>query len=144
MEREGMKVPLLIGGATTSRAHTAVKIAPHYSAPVVHVLDAGRSVPVVSALLGEEKAAFVDSISKEYEALRKQYERKQHTKDLLPIEEARANRPAIDWQLSPIYEPRQPGIHYLMDYPIEEIAAYIDWTPFFWAWELKGKYPAIL
>jgi len=144
LEREGMDVPLLIGGATTSRAHTAVKIAPHYSAPVVHVLDAGRSVPVVSALLSEERASFVEQIRQEYEGLRKQYERKQHTKDLLPIEAARANRLKIDWTQAPLYEPKKLGVHYLMDYPLEEIAAYIDWTPFFWTWELKGKYPAIL
>ncbi|HEY8923287.1 MAG TPA: vitamin B12 dependent-methionine synthase activation domain-containing protein, partial [Polyangia bacterium] len=143
MERQGLKLPLLIGGATTSKAHTAVKIAPHYSEPVVHVLDASRAVPVTTTLLSAEgKAAFVAQHRAEYEELRRLHGG--HRQKLIPIEEARARRTPITWRTEDIPRPKRTGAQVLDDFPLATLREYIDWTPFFHTWELKGVYPRIL
>ena len=146
MERQGFTMPLLIGGATTSRIHTAVKIDPHYSGPVIHVLDASRSVPVAGRLVSETdgtKELIFSEIKAEYVKLRTDHAKRQKEKNSLPIEKARANRTVIDWSQ---FEPTKPtflGNQYFNDYSIAELARYIDWTPFFQTWQLHGKYPAI-
>jgi 5-methyltetrahydrofolate--homocysteine methyltransferase len=143
MERQGFKLPLLIGGATTSRAHTAIKIAPHYSQPVVHVLDASRAVPVTSSLLSEEnRAEFVAQHRAEYEALRKTHAAPRVR--ALPIEEARARRTPIEWRAEEIARPAFTGIQVLDEFPLEQLRGFIDWSPLFHTWELKGVYPKIL
>jgi len=143
MERQRFKLPLLIGGATTSRAHTAVKIAPHYSEPVVHVLDASRAVPVTTSLLSEEsKPAFVAQYRAEYEALRRTMA--QPRQPLVSLAVARERRTAIEWRDEDIPTPAFTGVRVLEDYPLAELREYIDWTPFFHTWELKGVYPRIL
>ncbi|RMG50997.1 MAG: methionine synthase [Acidobacteria bacterium] len=145
MERRGFRQPLLIGGATTSRIHTAVKIAPHYSGPTIHVIDASRCVPVVSSLVTPAlKEEFVAQIRREYEKLRREHERRQGTKSYLRLSEARANRWTFDWSRVPITRPKRLGIHVFQEYPLEDLRAYIDWTPFFAVWGLKGRYPNIL
>ena len=145
MEREGFDLPLLIGGATTSRVHTAVKIAPHYSKPVVHVIDASRSVPVVSNLLSDnERARFEVDIRAEYDKVRTQYEGNQREKEYVPLAEARAKKFTIDWNAEPLVAPKSTGIFTYRNYPLAELVPYIDWTPFFMAWELAGKFPRIL
>ena len=147
MERQGFTIPLLIGGATTSRIHTAVKIDPHYSGPVIHVLDASRSVPVAGKLASNEaetRDLIFKEIKAEYVKLREDHAKRQQEKNLLTIEKARKNRVPIDWTH---FEPTKPtflGNRYFDDYPLDEIANYIDWTPFFQTWQLSGKYPAIL
>jgi len=142
MERQGFKVPLMIGGATTSRAHTAVKIAPHYSEPVVHVLDASRAVPVTTSLLSEDgKAAFVAEHRAEYEALRKA-----HTAlrpNLVSLQTARRRRTPIEWRFEDLAVPEFTGVRVLDNFPLLKLRAYIDWTPFFHAWQLKGVFPRI-
>jgi len=146
MERRGMNLPLLIGGATTSRVHTAVKVAPNYSGAVIHVLDASRSVPVVSNLLSEkeeERAKYVQSFKDEYKKLREDYSKKQSLKNFISLEQARDNRLKIDWVKSKIKKPNKPGITVLTNHPLATLRNYIDWTPFFMTWELKGKYPSI-
>jgi 5-methyltetrahydrofolate--homocysteine methyltransferase len=146
MERRGFKLPLLIGGATTSRMHTAVKIAPGYSSPVIHVLDASRSVPVVSSLLNENvntKEKFAKEVKVEYARLRENHLRKTEEKKYLTIEKARENRLKTDWSKAEIVKPGTLGITVLQNFSLEILRKYIDWTPFFLTWELKGKYPAI-
>ena len=143
MERSGFKLPLLIGGATTSRVHTAVKIAPEYSGPTIHVLDASKSVPVVGNLLGGNKDNFVDEINSEYEKLRKVHAAKSSAKNYIGLEAARSNKLKLNWNDEAIKEPNFTGVKELLDYSLEEIRNYIDWTPFFTAWEIKGKYPSI-
>lgn len=144
MERLGFQIPLLIGGATTSRIHTAVKIDPHYSGPTVHVVDASRTVPVVSQLVAPQtRASFAQAVKSEYQKLRDDYQRRQADKAYLTLEQARANRLQLDWTQAPITVPRRMGITVLTDYPLEEISRYIDWTPFFLTWQLSGKYPDI-
>jgi 5-methyltetrahydrofolate--homocysteine methyltransferase len=143
MERQGFKLPLLIGGATTSRAHTAVKIAPFYSEPVVHVLDASRAVPVTTTLLSEDKkAAFVTQHLADYEQLRRIHASPKHK--LLPIESARANRPPMQWRAEDLPSPEFTGVRVLDEFPLATLRDYIDWTPFFHTWELRGVYPQIL
>jgi 5-methyltetrahydrofolate--homocysteine methyltransferase len=143
MERQGFTLPLLIGGATTSRAHTAVKIAPQYSQPVVHVLDASRAVPVMTSLLSEDgKVAFVEKHSAEYEQLRRHHAQPKHK--LISLEAARANRTRIDWRAQDIAVPEFTGVRVLEDFPIATLREFIDWTPLFHTWELKGVYPRIL
>jgi 5-methyltetrahydrofolate--homocysteine methyltransferase len=143
MERQGFTLPLLIGGATTSRAHTAVKIAPAYSQPVVHVLDASRAVPVTTTLLNpESKPAFVDQHRAEYEELRRIHGTPR-TK-LLSLEAARARRTPIEWRAEDLPRPAFLGARVLDDVPLETLRPFIDWTPFFHTWELKGVYPRIL
>ena len=146
MERRGMNLPLLIGGATTSRIHTAVKIAPNYSGAVIHVLDASRSVPVVSNLLNEnegERKKYVQSFKDEYEKLREDYSKKQSMKNFISLEQARENRLKIDWTKSQVKKPNKLGVTVLNNYSLSKLRDYIDWTPFFMTWELKGKYPSI-
>ncbi|HVZ72718.1 MAG TPA: methionine synthase [Polyangia bacterium] len=143
MERQGFKLPLLIGGATTSRAHTAVKIAPHYSEPVVHVLDASRAVPVTTSLLSpENKAAFVAQHRADYEDLRRIHGGSRVR--LASLEAARANRTPIEWRQEDLARPERLGARVIEDVPLAELRPFIDWTPFFHTWELKGVYPRIL
>lgn len=142
MERQGFSLPLLIGGATTSKIHTAVKIAPNYSHPVVHVKDASRTVNVVANLLANNKD-YIRSVSDEYEQIR-QFQGQRKAKDYLTLEEARQNRFLIDWSRNEIYKPNVTGIHELIDFPIAELREYIDWNFFFFVWELKGRFPDIL
>lgn len=145
MTREGFELPLLIGGATTSRMHTAVKIAPSYKHPVIHVLDASRSVTVVNRLVSKTlKEDFVNQISTEYEELREQYHSRAKKKTYLPIEKARLNKTKINWEGSAIHPPKKAGITEFRDVPIDVLRQLIDWGPFFIAWEMKGKYPDIL
>ena len=143
MERQGMKLPLLIGGATTSRAHTAVKIAPHYSQPVVHVLDASRAVPVTTSLLSEEgKPEFVAQYKAEYDALRKAHAAPRRA--VVALETARARRTPIEWRAEDLASPEFFGVRVLDDFPLATLREFIDWSPFFHTWELKGVYPRIL
>mgnify|MGYP000442277174 CR=1 FL=1 len=143
MQRQDFDIPLLIGGATTSRMHTAVKITPQYEHPVIHVLDASRSVTVVSNLTSQNKQNFVEEKEQEYQKLRDRHEGRSSRKDYLPIEEARDNKVQIEWDESQTYEPNNPGIHRFEDFPLSELRKYIDWTPFFKTWQMKGKYPRI-
>lgn len=144
MAREGFDIPLLIGGATTSKAHTAVKIAPGYQEPVVHVLDASLAVNVVRQLLSEEeKSGFVEKVRQQQEQSREAYEGKKTLKKLLPLEEARKRRTAIDWKTSDIPEPSFLGTRVIENQPLEDLVPVIDWSPFFHTWELKGRYPKI-
>ncbi|MGN6647913.1 MAG: methionine synthase [Cytophaga sp.] len=145
MEREGFKIPLLIGGATTSRIHTAVKIDPNYSGAVVHVLDASKGVPVASKLLSDEgSAAFVKEMKAEYAQVREDYANKREDKNYVTYKEACANKYTIDWDTAAIAAPKQLGNYSLNDFSLSELREYIDWTPFFQTWMLKGKYPKIL
>ena len=143
MERQGFKLPLLVGGATTSRAHTAIKIAPHYSQPVVHVLDASRAVPVTTSLLSEDgKAAFVEQHRVDYEALRKAHASPRLK--AVSIEAARARRTPIAWRAEDIPTPSFTGVRVLNNFPLATLREFIDWSPFFHTWGLKGIYPRIL
>lgn len=143
MEKTGFKTPLLIGGATTSRIHAAVKVAPQYSGAVVHVLDASKSVPVVSNLLSDDnKAEFENKIKNEYIELAKDHALRQSAKDILTIENARKNK--LKTSFNSIKKPEKTGIFYLKNYDLNELRQVIDWTPFFQTWELAGKYPKIL
>ncbi len=143
MERQSFKLPLLIGGATTSRAHTAVKIAPHYSEPVVHVLDASRAVPVTSSLLSDDgKAAFVAQHRSDYEAVRKAHSAPRQKG--VSLETARTRRTPIEWRAEDIPVPEFTGVRVLDNFPLATLREFIDWTPFFHTWELKGVYPRIL
>lgn len=145
MQHEKIDLPLLIGGATTSRIHTAVKIDPVYEGPVVHVLDASRSVPVASELINPRtRADFKAKMKREYVQLRKDHESRQQDKSYISLAEARKNKVNIDWQSTPIKEPSFLGKKVLLNYPLEEIKKYIDWTPFFQTWMLYGRYPGIL
>jgi 5-methyltetrahydrofolate--homocysteine methyltransferase len=142
MERREFKLPLLIGGATTSRAHTAIKIAPHYSQPVVHILDASRAVPVTTALLSDEnRDEFISKHRSEYESIRKSYAAPRQ--NLVAIETARQRRTPIEWRAEDISTPQFTGVRVVDDVPLATLREYIDWTPFFHAWELKGVYPRI-
>jgi 5-methyltetrahydrofolate--homocysteine methyltransferase len=143
MERQGFKVPLLIGGATTSRAHTAVKIAPHYSEPVVHILDASRAVPVTTTLLSDDgKNDFVVRHRADYEALRKSHAAPRQS--VVTLETARARRTPIEWRPEDIPTPAFTGVRVLDNFPLATLREYIDWSPFFHTWGLKGIYPRIL
>jgi 5-methyltetrahydrofolate--homocysteine methyltransferase len=142
MEREGFTVPLLVGGATTSRIHTAVKIDPEYSGPVLHVHDASRSVPVAGELLKNE--IFFTTIKKEYKELRENYLAKREVKTLPPIQEAIANKQLLDWTNQQNLKPNFIGTKVFDNYSLSDIRNFIDWTPFFNTWMLKGKFPKIL
>jgi 5-methyltetrahydrofolate--homocysteine methyltransferase len=145
MQREGFDVPLLIGGATTSQTHTAVKIAPGYGQPVVHVKDASRAVGVVQNLVSEDrKAAYAERISADYELVREKHAGRRSQTRLTSLEGARANGVRIDWGRYTPPKPTAPGVRTFEDYALEEIRPYIDWTPFFHSWQLKGSYPRIL
>jgi 5-methyltetrahydrofolate--homocysteine methyltransferase len=148
LERGGFKIPLLIGGATTSVAHTAVKIAPVYSQPVVHVLDASRSVPTAGSLLtAHQREAFMADVTARYDKVRADHAGANKDRALLPIAEARARGFKPDWKAEEaagrVFRPLKPGVHAFSDYPLAELAEYIDWTPFFHTWELSGQYPRI-
>lgn len=145
MERQGFKMPLLIGGATTSRIHTAVKIDPHYSGPVIHVLDASKSVPVAGRLMQNEQTnqEIFDEIKAQYAQLRIDHASRQKDKNFIPIEKARENHVKIDWSNYKVTKPKFLGTKVFEDYDLAEIAKYIDWTPFFQTWQLSGKYPKI-
>jgi len=143
MERQGFTVPLLVGGATTSRAHTAIKIAPHYSQPVVHVLDASRAVPVTTSLLSDDgKEDFVVKHRAEYEALRKSHATPRQP--LVSFEIARERRTPIEWRAEDIPTPTKLGVQVLDNFPLATLREYIDWSPFFHTWGMKGIYPRIL
>ncbi len=145
MKRRGMNLPLMIGGATTSRMHTAVKIAPQYDEGIVHVLDASRSVTVAGSLLSkEQKPAFLQKIKAEYDQLKIDFDNKKSTKQYLKFEAAQKNGAVIDWANYKPVTPTFTGTKILDNYPLAEIAGYIDWQPFFIAWEMHGKFPAIL
>ena len=147
MERRGMRLPLLIGGATTSRTHTAVKIEPEYSGPVLHVLDASRSVPVVSALLSKDpgpRDTLLRDTREDHARIREQRKASAGARQLLPLEEARKRKLTPDWQGYQPPVPAHPGITLMADVPLAELLPFIDWTPFFRSWELAGKYPEIL
>ncbi|MCX6140294.1 MAG: methionine synthase [Candidatus Kapabacteria bacterium] len=144
MERRGIHKPLLIGGATTSRTHTAVKIAPSATFPVVHVLDASRAVPVVGSFLSDDQRPdFVANINEEYERVRSDYARRGDAKNYVSLDAARKNGVVLDPKgIAP--SPRTPGVVVFDEVPLVELRQYIDWTPFFLSWELRGRYPAIL
>jgi 5-methyltetrahydrofolate--homocysteine methyltransferase len=144
MEREGFAIPLLIGGATTSKVHTAVKIEPAYRGPTVYVLDASRSVGVVSQLLSRERREpFVAGVREEYARLRKEHAERRADTRLVSIAEARRNKLALTWDRYGPPQPASEGVRVLNDYPLEELVETVDWSPFFTAWELKGRYPDI-
>jgi 5-methyltetrahydrofolate--homocysteine methyltransferase len=143
MERQGFKLPLLIGGATTSRAHTAVKIAPHYSEPVVHILDASRAVPVTTSLLSDQgKSSFVAQHRADYEALRRAHSAPKLS--VISLEEARKRRTPIEWRAEDLPTPSFTGVRVLDNFPLATLREFIDWSPFFHTWGLKGIYPRIL
>ena len=146
LEREGFDVPLLIGGATTSKVHTAVKIAPQYSkSQAIYVTDASRAVGVVSSLLSKtQKQPYIDGIRAEYSEVAERHERAERAKQRLPLAAARANAMKIDWSDYAATEPTFTGPKVVENWDLAEIARYIDWTPFFQTWELKGVYPRIL
>jgi len=147
MQRLGFTIPLLIGGATTSRTHTAVKIEPKYKGPVVHVLDASRAVGVVSNLLSEQldvSSNFILDVRAENNRIREQRVGREQVKQFLPIQEARNNKWTMDWATYTPPVPKKGGIQEKIPFPLEELVPYIDWTPFFSSWELAGKYPDIL
>jgi 5-methyltetrahydrofolate--homocysteine methyltransferase len=147
MERRGFKVPLLIGGATTSKTHTAVKVEPQYSGPVMHVLDASRSVAVASQLLSkneDNRSNFILDTRQEYERIRVQRGNRKAHKKYISLSKARKNKLTLDWDNYTPPIPKKPGIQVFDDYSIEELVDFIDWTPFFSSWQLAGKFPAIL
>lgn len=143
LERTGHTIPLLIGGATTSKTHTAVKIAPTYSGPVVHVLDASRAVPVAGALIGEEsRSDFADRTRADYDMVRSEYAKRSDDKEFDSLEAARLRNAAVASAVST--PPAHPGVTTIDPIPLKDLVPFIDWTPFFLSWELRGKYPAIL
>jgi 5-methyltetrahydrofolate--homocysteine methyltransferase len=145
MEREGFELPLLIGGATTSRTHTAVKIEPEYHGPVIHVADASRAVGVAGALMDPDRRnAYADEVRKEYETVRRERGARQEKVARHPIAEARRHRLAVDWRDVQPPRPSFLGVRSIEDQPLRELVERIDWTPFFATWELNGLYPAIL
>ncbi len=144
LERKRMNIPLLIGGATTSKIHTAVKIEPEYSAPVIHVLDASRSVGVASKSISEQLAGpFFEGIKDEYDQIRTKFYDKKEQSVFIPLEKARENALKLNWDNETIYKPKILGNKYFEDYSLSDIAKYIDWTFFFHVWKINGKYPAI-
>ena len=145
MERLGMKTPLMIGGATTSKLHTAVKVAPVYSGPVIHVLDASKAVTVASSLLGKDSnVSFAADQRKEYDEMREQFLSRKNDVEYVTLEQARANKYQIDWNKTEIKKPNFTGVKVLDDYPLAELVDYIDWSPFFSTWGIAGTYPRIL
>ena len=145
MERAGLSIPLMIGGATTSKVHTAVKIEQNYTkGQTVHVLDASRAVTVVESMLGPKKEAFVTELKAEYARVREHHEKHRGAKQLLSLNDARKNALKIDWKKEDCHVPKKLGISKFIDFPLEELVDYIDWTPFFQTWELHGRFPNIL
>ncbi|MBE3084615.1 MAG: methionine synthase [Bacteroidetes bacterium] len=143
MERRKITLPLLIGGATTSEIHAAVKVAPAYSNSVIHVKDASKAAGVLSGLLQKDNSGYVSAIRDKYKKMREDHSSRQTEKNLLSINEARKNKYVTDWQTIKLFEPGKPGLHILHEIDLNELARYIDWTFFFFAWKLSGKYPAI-
>ena len=144
LEKQNVKIPLIIGGATTSRAHSAVKIAPHYANTVVHINDASRAVTVVGDLLKKDSKIYKNQIREEYNLFREQFLKRTRKKEYLTISEARKNKFKIDWNTSEIVKPKQLGIQVIEDFDITKLEDFIDWSPFFRSWDLHGKYPEIL
>ncbi len=144
MEKQNFNIPLMIGGATTSRAHTSVKIAPNYNHTVVHVNDASRAVAVVSNLLKKDNKIYKEQIRNEYNKFREQFLNRSKKKEYISIEAARKNKFKIDWNVAEIVKPKQLGIQTIQDFDITKLEDYIDWSPFFRSWDLHGKYPDIL
>lgn len=145
MERLGFDIPLMIGGATTSLIHTAVKIDPNYHGPVIYVKDASRAVGVAQNLVSKiTRDDFVSKIKTDYQTKRDQHKGRKSTRRLLTLKQARANKTKIDWPAYQAVKPAKPGIQVFDDYPLQELVDRIDWTPFFQSWELAGKYPRIL
>jgi 5-methyltetrahydrofolate--homocysteine methyltransferase len=144
MEKNDFSVPLLIGGATTSKAHTSVKIAPNYSNAVVHVNDASRAVTVVGNLLKKDNAIYKNQIREEYDLFREKFMNRSKSKEYISLEEARKRKFQVDWKTSKIVKPNQLGIQELQDFDITKLEEFIDWSPFFRSWDLHGKYPEIL
>lgn len=145
MERKNFNIPLLIGGATTSKAHTAVKIDPQYKNAVVHVNDASRAVTVVGDLLNKRSnQKYIGDLKEDYDKFREGFLKRTKQKEYLSINEARKNKYTIDWETSEIVKPNQLGIQVLTEFDLKKLESYIDWTPFFRSWDLHGKYPAIL
>jgi 5-methyltetrahydrofolate--homocysteine methyltransferase len=145
MEREGFNIPLLIGGATTSRVHTAVKIAPYYNHPVVHVNDASRSVPVAGSLISKDlRQPFMDKLTLEYDKVRAQNKNAKSKNKYITLDQARSNKFAINWDANETFKPNFLGVQTITDIELAEMIEYIDWTPFFISWEMKGAYPRIL
>ena len=144
LERKNLHFPLMIGGATTSKAHTAVKIDPKYKNAVVHVNDASRAVGVVSNLLSNKNAEYVSELKSDYADFREKFLNRQVDKEYISIEEARAQKFKIDWENETIVEPKQTGVQIIENQSLEELIPYIDWSPFFRSWDLFGKYPQIL
>lgn len=144
LERKKLKIPLLIGGATTSRAHTAVKISNSYSGPLIHVNDASKSVTVAGSLLGGNSKSFFETIKKEYDDLRENFLKRQSEKIMVPIEEARAKKFHPDWENYQPPVPNKLGLTLIHDVDLKSLVPFIDWTPFFHTWQLFGKFPAIL
>ncbi len=144
MERMNLKLPLLIGGATTSRVHTAVKISPYYSGPTIHVLDASKSVNVAGNLINNENTnSYIEKIKNEYTIVRDEHSKRNSEKETISLEEARKNKLVLDWDNYSITAPKVPGITIFKNVPLNILRDYIDWTPFFQTWELKGHYPEI-
>ncbi|MXZ74152.1 MAG: methionine synthase [Gemmatimonadetes bacterium] len=145
IERNGFELPLLIGGATTSRRHTAIKIEPAYHGPTVHVTDASRAVEVVGSLLSDElRSDYAGRVREDYRKIRDTYESRTPRAPLVPFAEASARRPVLEWSAATIAVPEFTGVRVDDDHPLEELVPFIDWTPFFGAWELRGRYPALL
>lgn len=144
LERQKIRIPLIIGGATTSKAHTAVKIAPHYQHTVVHINDASRAVTVVGDLLQKNNAVYKSQIREEYDKFREQFLNRTRDKEYRTLEEARARKFNINWNETTISKPKQLGIQVLQDLDLSKLIDFIDWTPFFRSWDLHGKYPEIL
>lgn len=144
MKKRGMNLPLIIGGATTSRIHTAVKIDPNYESPVVHILDASRAVTVCTDLLKDTKREFAGGVKQEYSKLRDDHANRTQRKNYLSFDQAKANRTDIDWDSSELPKPNVKGVKVFDDVDLNELREFIDWTPFFKTWMLTGKYPAIL
>jgi 5-methyltetrahydrofolate--homocysteine methyltransferase len=143
MERRKITLPLLIGGATTSEIHAAVKVAPAYSNTVIHVKDASKAAGVLSSLSQKDNRAYVSAIRARYKKLRGEHSSRQAEKNLLTLSDARKNKYVTDWKTIKLFEPEKPGIHVFPDIDLNELSGYIDWTFFFFAWKLSGKYPAI-
>ena len=143
MERRKVAIPLLIGGATTSEIHTAVKITPQYSGPVVHVKDASKAAGVLSSLLRDDKEHYTLAINEKYLKLREEHNARLKERKLLSLAEARGNRLVTDWKTVNIFQPLKPGYHLMDEIDLDELTKYIDWTFFFFGWKLSGKYPAI-
>ncbi len=143
MKRRDLKIPLLIGGATTSEIHAAVRIAPVYNNAVVHVKDASKAAGVISSLLQKDNSSFVKSFREKYDRLREEHNARHIIRKILPLEEARKNKLITDWKSLTLPVPVKPGIHLIKEFDLAELIKYIDWTFFFFAWKISGKYPAI-